>query len=235
MVINSVFDRFNTLIRPPICNVDQIVLVLAPVPKPDYMLIDKLIVNANMLNIDIVLVINKADVNDIFDEVASEYHSSVSNIILTSAYTNIGIDKLKEQLKGKFSCLIGQSAVGKSTLLNALNPNINAETGTLSKKIERGKNTTRHSQIYAFDDILIADTPGFSLFDLDCQFDKLKSYYPEFSNFKCKYLDCNHVNEDISECGVISAVQSGLINQNRYDRYKELFLNLKEKWQNKYR
>ncbi len=234
-VIDSVYERKNTLKRPPLSNVDQIVLVLAPVPKPDFLLIDKLIINAKMHNIEVILVVNKSDVSSIYNEIFEEYNLVVSKIIQTSAVTNAGVAELISGLKGKFSCFVGQSAVGKSTLLNAINPNINAETGGLSKKIERGKNTTRHSEIYIFDDILIADTPGFSLFDLDIEFNDIKYYYPEFENCTCKYLNCNHFNEREDECEVIKNVNAGKINVNRYNRYKDLFLQSKEKWQNMYR
>lgn len=234
--IDSVYSRKNTLLRPPLCNVDQIVVVIAPVPKPDFLLIDKLIINARMMGIDVVLVVNKSDISSIFDTVCEEYKWVASHIIETSAYNKKGVDTLIGLLKGKFSCFVGQSAVGKSTLLNAICPDIMAETGGLSKKIERGKNTTRHSEIYSFDDILIADTPGFSLYDLDINFEEIKDYYPELLlDTPCKYLNCNHVSESEKECEVIRAVNSGLINKNRYDRYKDLFVLTKEKWQNKYR
>lgn len=189
-----------------------------------------------MLGIDVILVVNKSDISSIFTSVCDEYKWVASHIIETSAYNNTGVDTLIKLLRGKFSCFIGQSAVGKSTLLNAICPTIMAETGGLSKKIERGKNTTRHSEIYMFDDILLADTPGFSLYDLDINFDEIKDYYPELLlDIPCKYLNCNHVSESERECEVIRAVNVGTINRNRYDRYKELFILTKEKWQNKYR
>lgn len=235
-LIESVFERKNTLLRPPLCNVDQIVVVIAPVPKPDFLLIDKLIINAKMLGIDVVLVVNKSDISSIFETVCDEYKYVANTILETSAQTGSGIDTLTKILKGKFSCFIGQSAVGKSTLLNAICPNIKAETGGLSRKIDRGKNTTRHSEIYAIDDILLADTPGFSLYDLEINFEEIKDYYPELMlDFPCKYLNCNHVHETANECEVIKAVNMGNININRYNRYKELFLAVKDKWQNKYR
>lgn len=234
--IDSVYPRKNTLLRPPLCNVDQIVVVIAPIPKPDFLLIDKLIINARMLDIDVILVVNKCDISSIYQDVYNEYRFVASHIIETSAQNSVGVDELVSLLKGKFSCFVGQSAVGKSTLLNAINPTIKAETGGLSKKIERGKNTTRHSEIYMFENILLADTPGFSLYDLEINFDEIKDYYPELTmDNPCKYLNCNHVNETANECEVIKAVNSGRINQNRYNRYKELFLSTKEKWQNKYR
>ena len=234
-VIEKVLERFNTLVRPPLSNIDQIVLVIAPIPKPDFVLIDKLIINAKMLNIDVVIVVNKSDVEDLYSKVCSEYSLAVSHILSTSAQKNEGIEDLKNLLKNKFSCFVGQSAVGKSTLLNAINPTINAETGSLSKKIERGKNTTRHSEIYVFDDILIADTPGFSLYGLDIDCNDIKYYYPEFQKYTCKYLNCNHFNENENECEVIKNVNLGLINLDRYLRYKEIYKQVKEKWQNLYK
>lgn len=233
-VIESVEDRVNTLLRPPLSNVNQIVVVLAPTPKPDYLLIDKLIINATMLNIGIILVVNKSDIDTIYKEVYDQYHLCVDEILEISAKKNLGIDKLKEILKEKFSVFVGQSAVGKSTILNCLNPEIFAKTGELSVKIDRGKNTTRHSEIYVFDGIMIADTPGFSLYDLEIEHDEIKYYYPEFKN-NCKYLSCNHINERANECSVIQDVEKGLINKDRYDRYKQLFLEIKSKWDKKYR
>lgn len=229
------YERKNTLVRPPISNVDQIVVVIAPIPKPDFTLIDKLIINAKMLNIDVIIVVNKNDVENLYKKVKNEYEKVVSKIISTSAKNNDGVNELKDMLKYKLSCFVGQSAVGKSTLLNAINPKINAETGGLSKKIERGKNTTRYSEIYVFDDILIADTPGFSLFDLDIDFNDIKYYYPEFEKYTCKYLNCNHFNENENECEVIKNVNLGNINKERYLRYKEIYKQVKEKWQNLYK
>ena len=234
-VITKVLPRKNQIIRPKVANIDQLLIVISAVPKPDLFLVDKLIINCFINNISPVLIINKIDLisNTEINEILNQYENVVEKIILTSALNKINIADLKSFLKNKTSVFAGQSAVGKSSLLNAISPEINQATNVLSKKVERGKHTTRECTIFVLEDnILIADTPGFSMLELDFKFSELPSYYPEFANYKCKFNNCSHINEN--GCGVIEGVNNGEINKNRYNRYVEMFKQLKTRWDKEY-
>lgn len=233
-VITKVFGRFNEIIRPKVTNIDQILIVISAVPKPDLYLVDKLIVNAHINNISPVLVINKIDLisKEELDEYVTMYENVVDSIVLTSAVNN-NVQTLKEVLKNKTSVFAGQSAVGKSSLINCISPNLNQATNILSKKVERGKHTTRECTIFVLDDnIMIADTPGFSMLELDVKYNELKDYYPEFEDAKCRYNNCTHTTE--TGCVIKSKVNAGEINKSRYDRYLEIFKQLKTKWEREY-
>ena len=153
-----------------------------------------------------------------------------------SALQEDGISEVKEILKGKTSTVAGPSGVGKSSIINLLQSDIQMETGDISEKIERGKHTTRHSELIAIEeDTYIFDTPGFSsLYVTDMEKEELKDYFPEFSEYEneCKFLGCVHVNEPV--CGVKEALKEGKISQNRYDNYKLLYEELKENEKRKY-
>ncbi len=235
-VIELVLPRKNQLKRPPISNVDSALILLSKEPVPDFHLIDKMLVSLSMKNIGVTLLVTKSDLGqeELYDSVLSNYAKHVDDVIAVSAKEEDSIDKVKEILRGKMTCVIGQSAVGKSTLINALQNEKSFETGELSK-IKRGRHTTRHSEIVRVDDdSFIVDTPGFSFFDLDIDPDDLKKHYFDFNEFsdKCKYRSCNHINEP--NCEVKKAVEEGLLSKERYDRYIELYNELKEKWRKKY-
>ena len=238
-VVEKVLPRKNQLLRPNVTNVDQLVIVFAVEPTPDFYLIDKLIIFAEQNNISPILVINKADISkegDIADLVL-QYKDVVKDIVVISAKNNYGIDNLKKILKNKFSALAGQSAVGKSTLINALDPTLCLDTNGLSDKISRGKHTTRHSQIYAIDNMLIADTPGFSMLELDkIKYDDLHYYYKDFASYfpKCKFSGCTHINCTADNCEVVKSVVNGKIHLQRYERYCKMYKEMKEKWRDKY-
>lgn len=234
-VITKVLPRKNEIVRPKVTNIDQLLIVISAVPKPDLYLVDKLIVNAILNNIKPILVLNKTDLltQTEIDEYVSEFSPAVEQIILTSALNNKNISELKDVLKNKTSVFAGQSAVGKSSLLNAIDSSINQATNILSKKVERGKHTTRECTIFVLDEnILIADTPGFSMLELGLKHSELASCYPEFANYTCKFTNCSHTNEQ--HCGVKNAVEIGKINKNRYLRYVEHFKQLKTKWDKQY-
>ncbi len=234
-VITKVLSRKNELIRPKVTNIDQLLIVISAVPKPDLYLVDKLIVNAIINDISPVLVINKTDLisQEEIDDYVNEYGSVVDKIILTSAIKNSNIEELKAVLKDKTSVFAGQSAVGKSSLLNAIDSNINQATNILSRKVERGKHTTRECTIFVLDNnILIADTPGFSMLELNIKHTELKDYYPEFAPYTCKFTNCTHTNEQT--CNVKLAAENGEINKDRYLRYTEIFKQLKTKWEKEY-
>lgn len=234
-VITKVLPRKNEIVRPKVTNIDQLLIVISAVPKPDLYLVDKLIVNAILNNIKPILVLNKTDLltQTEIDEYVSEFSPAVEQIILTSALNNKNISELKDVLKNKTSVFAGQSAVGKSSLLNAIDSSINQATNILSKKVERGKHTTRECTIFVLDEnILIADTPGFSMLELSLKHSELASCYPEFANYTCKFTNCSHTNEQ--HCSVKNAVEIGKINKNRYLRYVEHFKQLKTKWDKQY-
>ncbi len=231
-VIDAVCERKNFLIRPPLANVEQALIVIAPLPKPDFLLVDKMLIKFFSLNIKPVIVINKIDlcVQGFIDEVIAQY-GKICEIVLVSAldYNNTATT-LNPVLSGKFSILTGQSAVGKTSILNVLVPDIEMETGGISK-IGRGRNTTRHSEIFVMHNgALIADTPGFNALELD-EFtpEDIIDNYPEFKEFKCKFNDCNHLGEYEKDCKIKQAVKEGKINALRYERYLKLYELAKEK------
>lgn len=234
-VVTKVLPRNNELIRPKVTNIDQLLIVISAVPKPDLFLVDKLIINAFINNISPVLVINKTDLisQAEIDDYINQYSAVVEKIVLTSALTNTNINELKDVLKNKTSVFAGQSAVGKSSLLNAIDSSINQATNILSKKVERGKHTTRECTIFVLDNnILIADTPGFSMLELNIKHTELKGYYPEFEPYTCKFTNCTHTNEQV--CSVKNAIHLSEINNERYLRYVEIFKQLKTKWEKEY-
>lgn len=237
-VITSVLPRKNSIPRPLLANIDKLLIVISPKPEPDLLLVDKLIIYCYLNKIEPVIVINKTDIasSDFVGNIRNQY--DFLQVFDISTITKINIDLLRDYIKDSLCALCGQSAVGKSSLLNALIPNLNLETQGLSRKVDRGKHTTRVNFLYVDNDLKIADTPGFSNLELDIEdivYGELEYYYPEFDKYqgKCKYLDCSHIKEK-NDCAIYKAVQSGEINANRYENYCTLYNNLKEKWEKKY-
>ncbi len=222
-VINSIHPRKNQFIRPPIVNVDTFIVVFAPAhPKPNYMLIDKFLIMAEMNGIEPVLCLNKCDLvsEEEVEEIRSIY-ADIYPILTVSCQTGHGLDKLAEMVAGKKAALAGPSGVGKSTILNHLHPEANMETGAVSYKTRRGKHTTRHVEIFQLEGGgMIYDTPGFTSFEiLEAEEDNLSGFYPEMDQLRgqCRYDDCRHVSEP--ECAVRDAVKAGRIHKKRYDSY----------------
>ncbi len=235
-VITKILPRKNQLVRPYISNLDQLFIVLSKSPKPDYLLIEKLIIYAKINNITPIIVINKSDIlsEQEIEEIKGQFPTY--KIIVVSAINN-EVTELKQLLANKISAFAGQSAVGKSSLINAISPNLNLQTNGLSSKIERGQHTTRHNEIYIMDNnIYIADTPGFSMLSLDLKPSELKDYYDDFKVFEdnCRYVGCDHINSKAKDCGVVKAVEEGKICLSRFDRYCKIYSELKEKWERKY-
>ena len=234
-IITKVFPRKNSIPRPPLANIDKLLILVSPKPEPDLLLVDKLIIYCMLNNIEPVIIINKSDIasNDFINDIKSQYYFLKSFIV--SATNSVGVEDVVNYIKGSLSAVCGQSAVGKSSLLNAIIPNINLDTQGLSRKVDRGKHTTRANEIYVYNDIMLADTPGFSNLELELDHKELHLFYPEFDKFigQCKYLNCSHVKEG-RDCEIISSVDKGLINKDRYSRYNDLYITLKEKWENKY-
>lgn len=232
MYMTEILQRKNHIKRPPAANVDQIILVAAlKEPRPDFLLIDKLLLDGRLKDIPTVMCITKCDLADTEDmeKIVSDYGRSADRIVFTSSVTGKGLDELREILSGKESLLRGVSGAGKTTLLNALSSDADRETGELSRKLRRGKNTTRHSELMMIGkDTFLLDTPGFSDFEPE-QMDEreLWKYYPEFYEYSsCRYMNCVHINEP--DCGIKEAVSEGKISRLRYDNYIKLFETAKK-------
>lgn len=232
--ILSVKERSSLLIRPPIANLDQLIIVISPTPKPDFFIVDKLILFAFSYGIEPILCVNKCDILDdaLNNEILHTY-SNVLKIIKTSVKEN-NIFELLNVLKGKISALAGQSAVGKSALTKKIFPNEDIKIGDLSK-IERGKHTTRHSELFEIDsNSFLADTSGFTSLDeklLSISYFELTLFYPDFLKYlsRCKYRSCSHIKEE--NCAVKDAVKAKELNVGRYERYKIIYETLRKEWQ----
>lgn len=227
--ITSILPRKNLLIRPPMANVDKLFIVICPLPKPDFVLVDKIIIYSYLNDIEPILVINKTDRAD--ENFIREVEKSYNFLkIIKVCAQNGDILPLKCEING-ICAFAGQSAVGKSSLINALTGNGDAEVGELSKKIERGKQTTRIVSLYKFENGYLADTAGFSMLDLafvsSLKKEELSSYYPDFLNARalCKYRSCLHRHGD---CGVIAKVKSGEISALRYNNYLKILDELEK-------
>jgi len=236
--IENISERRNALVRPPVANITQLVIALSiRNPLPDLMLVDKMLVQAAKNGIKPVLFINKTDIarEGAVDLVSAQYEN-VCEIVKGSALAGTGLERLKELLRGQITCLAGQSAVGKSSVLNVLIPSLNIKTGVLSKKTDRGRHTTRHVELILSDEICggVFDTPGFSMYEETEEPQNLSLYYPDFAPFEgtCRFTGCLHESEP--GCAVKDAVAEGKIHIGRYERYLKLLKELKEKRANKY-
>ena len=226
-VISRVYERANRLIRPSVCNVDMVVLLISPQPKPDFYLIDKVLVNAMKEGIEVVFVINKIDSeNTLLDQLSQYSHLGIKTYQV-SAKLKVGVNELKEKLKNKLSVLVGQSAVGKTSLVNAMF-NLNLKTGDLSS-IGRGKHTTTRSEIFECEDIKVVDSPGFAVIDADVSLDEFPQCYPEYFEVSndCKFRGCSHTSEP--NCKVKELVEKGVYSLERYNRYVEIYKTIQER------
>jgi ribosome biogenesis GTPase len=234
-IITKVFKRKNSLVRPYVANIDMVVIVLANLPEPDFLLADKVIVNAVMMDIEPIICVNKTDLDDGALKMRTQNnYGEIARIIYTSAACG-DVGELLNAISGKTVCLAGQSAVGKTSVLNALLNCEVGQTGELSEKTKRGKHTTRHSEVFILGDALVIDTAGFSELSIPLiNPDELSGYYADFIEYseKCKYKGCSHTAE--SDCAVKDAVSEGKIFKERYERYLELYKKLGEEWKNRY-
>ncbi len=229
--IDKVLPRKNLLIRPPLANLDKLFIVIAPVPKPDFLLVDKMLVYCYVNGIEPIIVINKTDIaeKELLDEVQKDY-KNVTKVIQVSS-KNGDYESLLNEIEG-ICTLAGQSAVGKSSIVNALLGKEVCEVGDLSKKVMRGKQTTRLVELYKFDKGFLADTAGFSMLDLSFVTSilprELSTYYPDFLKFRsfCKFSSCLHQKRD--KCGIIEGVKNGEISSLRYSNYLKLLEQIKE-------
>jgi ribosome biogenesis GTPase len=238
--IETIKARSSVLERPAIANADQLIAVIAiKSPQPDMLLLDKMLITAKMKAIDAVVCINKTDLDEgsTMEIIAEPYIRAGYRVIGTSSVNNTGFDELKSVLTGHISVFAGQSGVGKSTLLNRIMNTMVMETGTISRKIGRGRHTTRHAELISLEGGgFVADTPGFSLLELSgVTYDELQYHYPEFREYidKCRFAGCSHISEP--DCAVKTAVDTRQVNSERYSRYTELYAMLKQKDDIKYR
>ena len=240
----DILPRKNSLIRPAVSNVDQAVIIFAlSDPKPNFNLLDRFLIMMDYQQVKAIICFNKADLvsYEDADKVKSIYEACGYDVIITSTYS-MGelsgdmvaydcVDRLKTLIYGKTTVFAGPSGVGKSSLLNVINPYSQVKTGSISEKIKRGKHTTRHSELISVGvDTYIMDTPGFSsLFVDNMECEELRDYYNEFAKLQgdCRFQGCAHINEP--DCKVKEALERGEISQLRYDNYKQLYQELKDK------
>ena len=231
--VTRILPRKNRLIRPEVANIDQALIVFAiSSPDPNFGVLDRLLVNMELNAVPCVICFNKTDLSSARiseEELRSAYRGSECELLFTSVREGRGIEAVLERLRGKTTVLAGPSGVGKSSLMNILLPAANAETGEVSRKIKRGRQTTRHSEIFCVErDTYVLDTPGFTSLEVTgIKEEELRHCFPEFESFvkDCRFPDCVHVGE--RECGVKDAVARGDISRSRYESYKSIYAELK--------
>ena len=232
--VTAILPRKNSLIRPAVANVDQAFVIFAMEnPKPNFMLLDRFLIMMEKENVPAVICFNKKDLakQEELELLYETYKSCGYDVIFSSTFSGEGLDEIRRILKGKTTVVAGPSGVGKSSITNALQENVQMETGEISKKLKRGKHTTRHSQVIPVGhDTYLMDTPVFSsLYLTDIEEQELKDYFPEFRRYeeKCRFQGCRHIHEP--DCGVKAALEEHEISQLRYEDYLALYNELKEK------
>ena len=237
-VIDKVHPRSNALLRPPVANVDLAVIIFA-VREPDMatLLLDRLLVQADFAGVLPVICLNKTDLSDGSHRVTADiYRRAGYTVMEASTYNGTGARELRDLLRGKVSVLAGPSGVGKSSLLNSVQPGFSLKTGEVGKKIKRGRHTTRHVELLPLDEGgLVADTPGFSqLYLPKIKREELSLYFPEMEHYigQCRFSGCLHASEP--DCAVKEAVDKNIISLTRYSNYLQ-FLNEIMKQERTYR
>ena len=232
--IECILPRHSELIRPAVANVDQTLVVFAAAsPEPNWNLLDRFLIMMDRQQVPTIICFNKMDLvsEETIKQYRNIYAKSGCQILEASTYEEHGMDALRQVLQGKTTALAGPSGVGKSSIMNMLNPSANMDTGDISRKIQRGRHTTRHSEILPIgEDTYLMDTPGFSsIYFYDLEPEELKLYYREFEDYEpyCRFGGCNHSGE--RECGVKQAVADGEIAVSRYENYCLFYEELKDK------
>ena len=226
-MVEKIHPRKNCFVRPAVANLDLLVVFAANVnPVTEPFLIDRVAAIAGDQEVPVCICVNKCDMDPAADLTAI-YRQAGYTVIQTSAETGAGVEELRQILLGRFAAFTGNSGVGKSSILNALDPQLHLPVGEVSEKLGRGRHTTRHVQLYAIGDALIADTPGFSSFDTDQMEvilkENLQYAFPEFGKYigTCQFRDCSHRREP--GCAVTAALAAGEIGKSRYDSYLKLY------------
>ena len=236
-IIETVLPRKNEIKRPKIANIDQIIFIVSTKnPKPDLLMLDKQLAYVEKLNIEPIIVINKIDLQDTYKHIQELYKKIGYKTIITSAKQGNGIEILRQVLKNKISVFSGNSGVGKSSIINALFGIDKTQEGEISQKNKKGKNTTTDTKLYELEEnTYIADTPGFSSFEInEIESTELDKYFREFKQEvkNCEFVGCTHIKEQ--NCGIKDAVEYGKISQERYDRFCQIYEQLKENEKHKW-
>lgn len=235
----QIYERKNELIRPAAANVDQALVIFAVrQPDPNYVLLDRFLIAMEQQEIPVIVCFNKSDLakEQELEAMCRIYEGCGYHILITSASCEEGIETVRELLEGKTTVVAGPSGVGKSSLTNLLQEEISMETGEISKKLKRGKHTTRHSQLLTVGEhTYLMDTPGFSsMFVEGMEKEELRQFFPEFREYEgtCRFQGCVHVHEP--GCLVKEAVEEGKLSSQRYENYVSFYEELKEKEKRRY-
>ena len=235
--LEEILPRRTVCLRPPVANVSLLAIVIAPVPEPDMLLVDRQVSRAFSQGMDILIIVNKSDLDgQLAGKIRNEYAGAGIRVIAASARNGTGLEEIRKALgHNALCCFTGQSGAGKSTMLNAL-LGLNLETGDISRKISRGKNTTRHTELIEKNGIRVMDTAGFNLLEAEpaLEPDKLRERYPEFTPYegKCRFRECLHDREP--GCAVAQAAGNGMISIERLERYRVLLAETREVWRERY-
>lgn len=237
-IIEKIMPRSVFIKRPKIANITQMALVLSSKnPKPDLIMLDKQLAFAEFIGVKAVIVLNKIDLDKDkqFEQIKFIYENIGYKVIKTMAKESKGIDEVKRILNNNVNVFSGNSGVGKSTLINAIFEKEITEEGQISQKNKRGKNTTTKTRLYEIEkNTYIADTPGFSTFEIsEIESKELAKYFKEFNKYinKCEFIDCTHIKEE--NCGLKKAIEDGKIHKDRYERFCKIYNELKEKEERK--
>lgn len=237
--MEEILPRTSELIRPAVANVDQAMVIFAAAkPKPNLSLLDRFLISMEQKEVPSIICFNKIDEasEEELQRLKEIYGGCGSGLLFISARYEQGVEEIRDLLRGKTTTVAGPSGVGKSTLINLLVPDAEMETGQISQKIDRGKHTTRHSELFRVEeDSYIFDTPGFSSLELmGLEKEELRYYFPEFTPYEgsCRFQGCVHGQEP--GCAVKEAVEQGKINRERYESYRLLFGELQEKEKRRY-